>query len=272
MARKAAIDDSRISRWERAFSGYNPRTVTSDRLKSWVGQFSSDDRDLAARLLDCLEYYSGEHVGDAYRSALKGLPGWHLEKNRRKGTWRFVEMSRSAGESGGVMLHRFRVANKLDGKKHDHLFISPSQLAAEKPGADHTIVFLDDVIGTGNQVCDGWNEAIGELAAGAGKMYLLVVAAYFKGRDAVHENTELDVRASHLLTERYNFFSPACPHFTLAERAALLRYCERASKTTPRGKGDCGLGVVFFHRCPNVSIPVLHHSHGQWRGLFPRHT
>lgn len=270
--RNAPIDEARFRDWETSFAGYNPRTVTDRRLRSWINQFKSSDRDLAARVLDCVEFYSGEYVGEAYRRALKALPGWHVKQAEREGTWRFVEMSQSAGESGGVMLHRFRVANQLDGRKHDRLFISPSELAAERPSAEHTIVFLDDVVGTGTQVCDGWEDGLGELAAGAGKMYLLVVAAWDKGRDIVHEKTELDVRASNLLTDRFNFFSSSCPYFTATEREALLGYCEQASKMFPKGKGECGLGIVFFHRCPNVSIPVLHHNHGGWKGLFPRHV
>jgi hypothetical protein len=145
-------------------------------------------------------------------------------------------------------------------------------LAAEKPGPDHTIVFLDDIVGTGKQVCDGWRTTFQELAAGAGRTFLVVVAAYKKGRDRVHQETQLQVFAPHLLGERFNIFSRDCPHFSEAEKATILKYCLRASAANPKGRGECGLNVVFYHRCPNVSIPLLHMTNGGWKGLFPRHA
>jgi hypothetical protein len=270
--RNTAIDAVRLSQWRDNFSGYVPKTVTEARITAWLRQFSETDKDLAARVLDTLEFYSGEYVGDALRKALRALPGWHKDANRRKGKWRFVEASQASGTSAGVMLHRFRVANGLDSGQHNALFITPSHLTDERLGPDDTLVYMDDVIGSGKQMCDGWNDFLGELSAGAGKMYYLVIAAFKTGRDKVHSETDLEVRASHLLGERYNFFAPECPHFSPEEKEQLLSYCKRAWKKNPKGIGECGLGVVFFHRCPNVTIPVLHFAQQGWKPLFPRHA
>ena len=62
-----------------------------------------------------------------------------------------------------------------------------------------------------------------------------------------------------------------CKHFTKADRTKLIRYGEIADKRCPKGFGDCGFVVVFQHRPPNNSIPILHADHSKWTGLFPRH-
>jgi len=43
-------------------------------------------------------------------------------------------------------------------------------------------------------------------------------------------------------------------------------------KENPMGFGDCGLVVVFQHRPPNNTIPILHEDHSKWTGLFPRYS
>jgi hypothetical protein len=272
LPRNSAIDEVRIGTWVSDYAPYVPKQVNKARIDKWLSQFSSSDRDLAARLLDGVQFYNGEAVGEAFKTALRSLSGWSINAAKRKGTWRFVELSNSGGESGSVMVHRFRVANGLDAACYKELFIGPSQLADQGLGPDHTIVFLDDFAGTGKQVCDGWADTFQELAAGAGRTFLILAAAFKRGRDRIQKETELQVFAAHLLGDKSNIFSDQCEHFTAAEKQLLLKYCERASSTHPRGWGECGLAVVFYHRCPNGSVPVLHVSHSNWKGLFPRHA
>ena len=47
------------------------------------------------------------------------------------------------------------------------------------------------------------------------------------------------------------------------DRAKLLHYGKIADKHNPRGFGDCGFVVVFQHRPPNNSIPILHADQSQ---------
>jgi hypothetical protein len=182
-----------------------------------------------------------------------------------------VAYSGSSGESGDTMLHQFRLANSLDGKKHNDLFIHRSEIVLQKLGREDTLVFLDDFVGTGNQACDSWNESFAELTAGVGRVYLIVVAAVQSARKRIADQTELALLACHELDERDNLFSDRCVHFSSSEKDVVLAYNEAADKKQPKGYGDCGLVVVFQHRCPNNSIPILHANHTKWTGLFPRH-
>ncbi len=268
--RNSPVNQARKRAWLNDFVGYRS-AVNEGRIDEWLEQFATADRDVAARVLDVVEFFGPDRIGHAYRQGLAALPGWHDKASMRKGRWRFVQLSASAGDSGGTMIHHFRLANGMDRSVYDKMFKFPSELVQEQLGADDTVVLLDDFVGTGNQVTTAWKDAFSELVAGAGNVYLLVVAARLGGRDHVRKETGLTVHYGYSLDEGDDFFGERCGHFTAEEKETFKKYCKKANKTAPAGYGGCGLLVVFSHRCPNDSVAALHASHARWRGLFPRH-
>jgi hypothetical protein len=276
------VDARRYRRWVHRFGSYRAG-VTNLSIESWLAQFEQAHQDLGARLLDAVEFYGQSDIHAAYRQALKALSGWHKDPSKRFGRWRFAAMSGSAGESGDAMLYQFRVANGLDARTFNELFVSRSDLFREpllpdddpqKLGKDGVVVLLDDFSGTGTQVCAAWNDpatSFGALLAGVGKVYLVLVAASRVARLRISTETGITPVPAHELNESDNIFSDRCNHFTAADQATLLRYCEIANRRHPKGFGDCGFVVVFQHRPPNNSIPILYEEHAKWSGLFPRH-
>ena len=282
LAPGTAIDARRYKRWISLFGSYRAGVINAT-IQSWLDQFEEKDQDLAARVLDTVEFYGQSQIHAAYQQALAALPGWHKSASKRKGLWRFAAMSTSAGESGDAMLYHFRIANGLDAKGLDGLFVLRSDLFRQpmlpdddpnKLGADDVVVLLDDFSGTGTQVCKAWNDpatSFGALLAGVGKVYLILVAASKTARKRILAETSISPFPAHELREGDNIFSIQCPHFSKADRVKLLRYGEIANKKQPMGFGDCGFVIVFQHRTPNNSIPILHADHRHWTGLFPRH-
>jgi hypothetical protein len=110
-----------------------------------------------------------------------------------------------------------------------------------------------------------------ELLANVGHVYLVLIAATRSAIKKISDETNLSVRASYRLGDGDNIFSETCRHFSAADRTRLLHYCRRAASANPQGYGACGLVVVFQHRTPNNSIPILHVENARWSGLFPRH-
>ena len=268
--RKAKIDMARMSAWTSLFAGYR-QSVTEQRIDRWLNQFKENDRDLAARILDCVDFITYEQMTNAFRSILKSLNGWHIDESHRSGKWRFVAFSLSAGESGDTMLHRFRLANKLNGKQYSDLFIHKSELLRENLGPEDTVVFVDDFSGTGKQVSEAWADNIEELLPGNPNIFLVLVAASVSARKKIEKVTRLMVNSYIELADKDNIFSSECKHFTLADKNTILVYCEKADKRRPKGFGDCGFVIAFAHNCPNNSIPVLHAHHSKWEGLFRRY-
>ncbi|MGA2205172.1 MAG: hypothetical protein ABSG10_00425 [Terracidiphilus sp.] len=279
-----AIDARRYRRWIERFGSYR-EGIINVTIESWLDQFAKRDRDLAARVLDSVDFYGQSQIHAAYRQTLAALVphGWHNNPAKRRGKWIFAAMSRSAGESGDAMLYQFRLANRLDGRNFNELFVSLSDLFRlpmlpegdpGRLGADDVVVLLDDFSGTGKQVCDAWNDPVtsfGPLLAGVGKVYLILVAASSAARRKIAADTSISTMPAHELRDSDNVFSDQCRHFTIADKARLLHYGRIANASKPRGFGDCGFVVVFQHRPPNNSLPILWASHERWAGIFPRH-
>jgi hypothetical protein len=264
------IDLRRYHTWERDFAGYR-HNVSEDRIREWLGQFQREDRDIAARVLDCVDFLTHQQISTAFRQILEGMDGWSRDTGQRGGKWRFAAFSASAGESGDSMLQKFRHANNLAGRQYNELFIHRSDLLREKLGGEDTLVLVDDFIGTGDQACDAWDSQFGELLTEVGRVYLIVVAARQEGIRRVCNETPMQPIVHFELGNRDNIFASECLGFTDVEKDRLLSYCRKASRTIPKGHGDCGLLVVFAHTCPNNSIAVLHASSPKWDPLFRRY-
>jgi hypothetical protein len=260
----------RIERWLDHFGSYRHQ-VSESKLERWLRQFERGDQDLAARLLDSIDFIGHTQMSRMYRDLLGAIPGWHRDPRRRSGRWRFVAYTSSAGESGDSMLHTFRLANNLDARAYDELFVHPRDLLQERLGPDDTVVLIDDFSGTGNQACRLWLRSFQELLPGEPRAFLVLLGACTIARRRIVEQTRLRPVIGIQFTERDNILSDACIHFTRDEKQAILKYCGVADQENPRGWGDSGLVVVFAHRCPNNSIPILHVTRRNWSGLFPRH-
>jgi len=263
------IDIRRVSGWLKDFSAYR-YGVTNGRIEGWLDQFKRKDRDLAARILDSVDFIGTDQLSATYRSLLRALPGWSPDSGKRAGNWRFVSFSSTAGKSGDEMLYIFRIANGLTGRTSNNLFIHMSQLLREDLGPSDTVVFVDDFAGTGDQACDVWPE-LQELLPGNPKTFLLVVATSISARRRIHDSTDLEVVSQIQLDDRACIFSDECIYFEEKEKKRIMHYCKQADPREPSGYGCCGFVIVFAHRCPNNTIPILHAQNRRWEGIFRRY-
>jgi hypothetical protein len=263
------IDNRRRSLWRSRFEGYR-YGVTDARLSEWLEQFTNGDRETAARVLDVVEFISAEQMHAAFRSLLKRLPGWHQSERKRKGRFVFVAFSRTAGESGDAMLHQFRLANNLNKRAYDSLFIGRSEILRAGLRKDDTVVFLDDFVGSGKQAVEAWQTMFQELTAEVGNVYLFTVAAFNKGATRIRDETRIELLAHRQFNNSDSVLHDDCRHFAQHEKDRILHYCKMASPENPWGFGDCGLVVVLSHQCPNNSLAMLHATSQRWEPLFPR--
>jgi hypothetical protein len=267
--RGAAIDMKRMRRWVADFGNYR-HSVTEGRVERWLSQFDLPDIDLAARVLDVVDFISTERIAQAYRRGVNALPGWNAARSARPGRWRFVAMSTSAGESGDAMLHRLRHANNLAGRGGNDLFVHKSELPSARLGVGDHIVFVDDFAGTGTQISNAWPELRELLPAGVG-LHLLLVAAPRDAIARIEKTTDLRVHADIILQRHDQIFDEACKHFSSVEKETIRRYCDEVAPKSAAEYGGSGLTVVFAHSCPNNSLPILHATAENWEGLFRRY-
>jgi len=234
-----------------------------------LDRFTQQDRDLAARILDAVDFITPHDLDHALRVALGNLAqfGWRLVG--RRGRWRFVPFTKRTAESGDAVLYHFRVANRLTRARYDDLFIHKRDLLEQNLGPEDTVVFVDDISGTGEQATENW-KVLKELLPRSPRLFLILVVTSTAARTRIQEETKLQVLHHIELTDADSVFSQQCAHFTQPEKDSVLRYCGRADRLNPRGWGECGFVVVFAHRCPNNSIPILHSNNPRWVGLFER--
>ncbi|MFN2533366.1 MAG: hypothetical protein ABR555_18945 [Pyrinomonadaceae bacterium] len=267
--RGSPITSRRMTGWVSDFGTFR-YAVTEPRIDRWVRQFRSSDRDLAARILDCVEFVPNNQISAIYRTALQSLEGWHATASERKGKWRFAPFSTSAGESGDAMLGQFRHANNLKSKSHNSIFVHKSELLTSELGIGDTIVFVDDFSGTGTQVVDAWPEMSEYLPEGP-DVHLILAAATETAIVKIEQETSLLVSTGITLGEGDSVFSDSCTQFNSAEKSTLRRYCDRIVPTSAAAYAQDGYLIVFQHSCPNNTLPILHAMKSGWEGLFRRY-
>jgi hypothetical protein len=167
------------------------------------------------------------------------------------------------------MLHCFRVANELDRRRHDGMFIHRSEIVSARLSSDDTLVLVDDFSGTGTQACSSW-KLFQELLGGEPRVFLVLVGVARNALGRIRAETDLLTAFGFELTEADDVFHEECPHFSRRDKEAILGYCRRVQPGNPRGYGGCGYLIVFAHRCPNNTVPILHATNANWEGLFRR--
>lgn len=223
--RNSEITMQRVEEWLATFSGYR-HNINEGRIDRWIRQFQEPDRDIAARLLDCVDFISNEQIDNACRSLLARLPGWNSNPNLRNGRWVFAPYTASAGESGDSMLHRFRLATRLDSQRFKEWFKYKSELPLLNLGHEDTIVFVDDFSGTGEQVTETWEKHIQELVGNGPTLYLILVAASPAAQLKIGSRTELSLVNEITLEDGDNFFSSQCKYFDKNEKSKVMDYCK----------------------------------------------
>ena len=266
--RGVAIDDARFTDWLTYFSCYR-RPPTQDHFEDWLKQFSSADRTLAARILDCTEIISETEILQGYKEILSTLPGWHKDADKRKGKWFFLGFGRPS-ESGEDMLRKFREANGLSNRIYSDLFRSSVELPTLEISSDDTIVFVDDFAGSGKQFSENW-PIIKELMASSPKIFLALTSCTEAAKEIIEREGDVKLRTMKVLTESDNVFSEECRFFNTLEKQSIMRYGKKTRSRQPKGYRACGLLFSLSHKTPNNSIPIIHANNKHWLGILPRY-
>jgi hypothetical protein len=220
--------------------------------------------------LDCVDFITNEKITASLRGALGSMPGWHAVPSKRSSEFRFAAFSTSAGESGDLMLQRFRHANNLASNRFNKLFLHRSELLAAGLKEGDRIVLVDDFSGTGDQVVTAW-PLMREFLPDGPEVHLLLVAATARAIARIRADTDLLVYADVVLRDRDGVFSESCGTFTQSEKETIRAYCDRVGPRSAESYTQDGHLLVFAHTCPNNSLPILHARTDHWEGLFRRY-
>ncbi len=250
------------------FGGYEPVAVNDVRIHRWLRQFGPQDYDLGLSFLQEIQYYAAARQQQLckvlHKLVVEEVNGVGISAKKTV----YVPMG-AAGESGHMIAYRYERANRLSGGKVVDLLNVPRVIHERKGVA---IVFLDDFVGTGAQAVSYWNDRVKDVVPGNIPLFYAVLVGCQGGAKNVEGNTPLRVVCSHYLTEDRILGSTKCNRFSLAGRAALLRYCRQARRKNPLGYGALGVLVSFQHGTPSNAPSILRGSPRQhpWLGVLPR--
>jgi hypothetical protein len=241
---------------------------TQEEIENWLLMFEDDERDVAIRLLSNTRYYGQKEID----KLCEILHGKFLRETSQslKHSW-FFGMG-GASKSGQMLLYRYRTMNGLSESHFQELRRLPA-FTSEGIGV---LAFVDDFIGTGNQVETFWREELkGQYGIERADLYSLVLFAFKRGIEHVHAETPLKVICVELLDERDRVFSPECAIFPRdEERKHAEEICRRHGQVLcpqhPLGYDDSQALIALEYQTPNNSLPILWSSAKGWIPIFER--
>lgn len=272
--------------------------IDSIRLNNWLANFvTPEDKYLAGHLLSDLTYRSNAMIKSSFQHVVScELPG----VLRARGAFtvddlesfdsaialgdansplRFVAVDGTfdptPGKSGGVMIRQFKRHLRIS----KALLCRPERLG-ELPASVKVLIFIDDLVGTGQQFESFTKHYKLEEHAKSRALVYCPLLAFHKGLNNLHSALPwLQILPVETLNENHQFFrscrsapllwGPDKVNTVQDVRDHVTNLCRR-NDIPPRTRHCLDLVVAFEHAVPNNSVPMLSMKSAQWQPLFDR--
>jgi hypothetical protein len=270
-------------------------------LRTWLTNFRTDEeRYFAACVLDALIFRSEKQTISLFRHLfLRVLPDLarlepghsdalidaHRKLKRAESPvepgMRLVSATKSSdppSKSSPTLLRQLKRHLQID----ENWMIKPGDIASCLSNGIRVFVFIDDLLGTGDQFKLLVDDEGLLPAITSSYVAYCPLAAHRKGIAALNSAMPLlKIRPVELLDERNEIFDPSANCFDdglnsaesaelfyyelLQERGIHLASCDR------RGYGGLELAYVFHHAVPDNNLPILWWDRSpDWKPLFVR--
>ncbi|MCA8172472.1 hypothetical protein LGM96_34590 [Burkholderia gladioli] len=262
------------------------RRLPAVRPKAWLQNFEAEDQVAAAVLLDHFTYFAGSAVDQMLLSLYRQL------RDRLISTMGVVKAvatldnaiftsvegeDPNVTDSGNLFCRKLRQAAGIA----DNRFMDPKR-ALEQAKLGRLVIFLDDMLGSGNQVSATWKRdylshqpysfADLEAESGAHVIYATLVATH-SGLDVIRaELPGLNVVAAHVLEDAdtvsgipRSALKPDLEDIPGAIAKFLEKYSPRLGvpsyledlRTRMYGHTEAGLLLAFEHSTPDSTLPIF---------------
>lgn len=250
-------------------------------ILKWLDNFDEGERELALELLVKFIYYKNEEIGSLLKTAYNMLIHelcFELEKESSdedphvflSQNFCFFGMGGNPSKSGEYLLLRFRQLNNL------HPDIFPESLNSIPTGIER-IVFIDDLIGSGKQAKDYWNEKVKNMSESNTRIqfYYLSLFGTEEGINEVKAETKLKIITVNKLTDENKVFSKISEYFeTEKKRETMEAICKKHGANLysdgPLGFGNSQLFIGFEYNTPDNTLPIIW-GEEKWFPLFRRY-
>jgi hypothetical protein len=225
--------------------------------------------DFNNKILDNLLILNSREIRDLMRSTIQEHN--RLLNNKDSYICKFGP----SGKSGDVVLYEFRHTFKCYANKIKDLW--------EIPGLPpkSTIIFLDDLVGTGQQSTTYITEKLNQMLSPSHKPYLMCLCATPQGIRKIHESTGFRVLSGLVLNEKsYQFLNDHCSMLKREEKDYLRELNGRIHNPDIGYYGQIGLLLAFYFTVPNNTLPFIWKDKARytdskgkakkWKALLPR--
>ncbi len=272
---------------------YRGSKITSDNVRAWLEQFEYNiEQRLMFNLLQHVRFYSEEMIREKISGLHKKVqqnvakrggitPGDRRE--RRKDI--LLSSFGSLAQSGPSYARIYRIENRIT----THNVANSDKIPAVLEENDHikTIVFVDDIIASGESVVGSLNKlnnTCGELIRDKQvKVFISVICGLHIGikklEDAINDVPfDAEIIVSDYLDEADQCFTDQSKIFgspSDRDRAKqiALEYGKKLKERPPLGYRNSQLLVAFYDNCPNNTLPILWKESTRkvkWTPLFKR--
>lgn len=236
------------------YSGYK-----SDSIIDWKEQSDIPWKTIV-KLLSELKIYNELEIRDAYREIVTNHRDLFYSDNT------FIVPFGKTGKSGDKLLYEFRRAiPELESK------IIEKYEIVNKPKSN--LIFLDDIIGTGDQATGYIYGSINQFITSSNTNYLLTICSTPQGIFEV-QKTGFRVLTHNLLEEKLNYYlGDKCKVFTKEEKLILNNLIYKLIDRENRY--HLGLLIAFHYSTPDNTMPIIWKDQNEenqfkWKALLPR--
>jgi hypothetical protein len=207
---------------------------------------------LTKKILENIVIYDANSIRNMLRKVVDDNQALFKRKNL------YITSFGNAGKSGDFVLYQFYHAMPRNIKSK----IIRTWETTDLPKGS-TIVFLDDLIGTGSQSVDYINKKLNLMIKPSYDCYLVCLCSTEAGLQRVEKETNFKVISSVLLEKNdYEHLSEECEVFSEKEKDTIKEINKLLSANSNNDYNK-GLLLAFTHCVPNNSLPMI------WKDKFP---
>jgi hypothetical protein len=254
------------------------------RPRAWLNNFEETERPVAAVLLDHFVFFGAEATNYMLASTLRRLGAQVRESRGKDDLDRFTRNAvftpvlgedPNPTDSGALFCRKVRQVIGIP----DTRFVSLGR-AHELAAVGVPVIFLDDFIGSGDQMASTWERDVGAGRSFRGlasssrvdATYLALVGTERGCRRLRDDHPELRLLVAHVLDQSHSVFgipsNPLRPDVDdLPNRVdQLLQKYQSALQLPPYlstrrerkyGYSELGLLLAFEHSVPDASLPLI---------------
>jgi len=288
---KAFVTDREIAEVVKNWDLYRSTKIEFGHVRAWLDQFSNNiERRLMFALLEGVDFYGESRIREKLRIIHKRVREemkFVIKEDERRTREILLSSFGKPSKSGSSYARMYASENGIISINVADMHNIAKVLQNDAAGRISTIVFVDDLIGSGGTAFEG----LEQLNAHCGQVLVdksirIVVAAICgreEGRlDLIKRTTsalpfKTDVYLCDTIDQANECFSSQSKLFADESESARAKeiaytYGVRLQKKHPLGYQGGELLVVFHDTCPNNSLPILWcYKENVWEPLFRRY-